>query len=162
MRSNTPTTIVAHATWSYVIFSIPYTPCCSPSPLLPPRLPQANSTQLHRLQCKVPLSVMTELACRRTTCPESRWDTLWQYQERQQPHITPDWARGHNGHGTIVTSKPRFAASSTARQQDRDSHSVLTQGNDLLDEHDVAVASVGSGGLVHARHRAFQELLTAP
>ena len=37
-----------------------------------------------------------------------------------------------------------------------DSHSVLTQGNDLLDEHDVAVASAGSGGLVHARHGAFQ------
>ena len=36
---------------------------------------------------------------------------------------------------------------------------MLTQGNDLLDEHDVAVASVGSGRLVHARHRAFQELL---
>eukprot|EP00964_Phaeocystis_antarctica_P114374 scaffold78346_cov45-Phaeocystis_antarctica.AAC.1 len=41
-----------------------------------------------------------------------------------------------------------------------DSHSVLTQGNDLLDEHDVAVASVGSSGLIHARHGAFQELTT--
>ena len=39
-----------------------------------------------------------------------------------------------------------------------DSHSVLTEGNDLMGEHDVAVASAGSGGLVHARHGAFQEL----
>ena len=45
----------------------------------------------------------------------------------------------------------RFEASSTARQQDRLTHSVLTQGNNLLDEHDVAVPSAGSGGLVYAR-----------
>eukprot|EP00964_Phaeocystis_antarctica_P123080 scaffold86732_cov78-Phaeocystis_antarctica.AAC.4 len=74
-------------------------------------------------------------------------------------YATPDWARGHNGHGTIVTSKRKVRSKQhTARQQDRltrRAYSVLRQGNGLLDEHDVAVASVGSGGLVHSRHRAF-------
>eukprot|EP00964_Phaeocystis_antarctica_P041899 scaffold23994_cov63-Phaeocystis_antarctica.AAC.3 len=71
---------------------------------------------------------------------------------------------GHVAIMAMELSSPvnhRFAASSTARHASRtDSHSVLTQGNDLLDEHDVAVASVGSGGLVHARHGAFQDLTT--
>eukprot|EP00964_Phaeocystis_antarctica_P031940 scaffold18068_cov62-Phaeocystis_antarctica.AAC.2 len=40
-------------------------------------------------------------------CQRHARGTLWQYQERQQSHTTPDWARGHNGHGTIVTSKPQ-------------------------------------------------------
>ena len=78
--------------------------------------------------------------------------TLWQYQERQQSYATPDWARGHQQ--TIGSRQAALHASKT------DSHSVLTEGNDLMGEHDVAVASAGSGGLVHARHGAFQELTT--
>ena len=42
-----------------------------------------------------------------------------------------------------------------------DSHNVLTQGNALLGEHDLAVALAGDGGLVHAWHGAFQELAAA-
>ena len=38
-------------------------------------------------------------------CQRHARGTLCQYQERQQSYTTPDWARGHNGHGTIVTSK---------------------------------------------------------
>eukprot|EP00964_Phaeocystis_antarctica_P002201 scaffold1144_cov37-Phaeocystis_antarctica.AAC.3 len=62
------------------------------------------------------------LTCRWTTTPAKQpgcqrhaRGTLWQYQERQQSHTTPDWARRHNGHGTMVTSKPygRFAARTT-------------------------------------------------
>eukprot|EP00964_Phaeocystis_antarctica_P076244 scaffold47136_cov36-Phaeocystis_antarctica.AAC.1 len=39
-------------------------------------------------------------------CQRHARGTLCQYQERQQSYTTPDWARGHNGHGPIVTSKP--------------------------------------------------------
>eukprot|EP00964_Phaeocystis_antarctica_P017519 scaffold9676_cov42-Phaeocystis_antarctica.AAC.4 len=62
-------------------------------------------------------------------------------------------------HNTRLGTGSRQAALHASRT---DSHSVLTQGNDLLDEHNVAVASAGSGGLVHARHGAFQDLTTAP
>eukprot|EP00964_Phaeocystis_antarctica_P129696 scaffold93565_cov73-Phaeocystis_antarctica.AAC.1 len=42
---------------------------------------------------------------RQPGCQRHARGTLWQYQERQQSHTTRDWARGDNGHGTIVTSK---------------------------------------------------------
>ena len=32
----------------------------------------------------------------------------------QQSYATPDWARGHNGHGTIVTSKRKVRRSRQA------------------------------------------------
>eukprot|EP00964_Phaeocystis_antarctica_P061928 scaffold37045_cov62-Phaeocystis_antarctica.AAC.1 len=47
-------------------------------------------------------------------CQRHARGTLWQYQERQQSYTTPDWARGHNGHGTIVTSKPKDHPSNAA------------------------------------------------
>eukprot|EP00964_Phaeocystis_antarctica_P069527 scaffold42266_cov60-Phaeocystis_antarctica.AAC.3 len=74
-------------------------------------------------------------------------------------------ASSHTQHPTGQVAIMAMELSSGSRQAAQhasrtDSHSVLTQGNDHLDEHDVAVASAGSGGLVQARHGAFQDLTT--
>eukprot|EP00964_Phaeocystis_antarctica_P011224 scaffold6177_cov52-Phaeocystis_antarctica.AAC.2 len=84
------------------------------------------------------------------------------------PFVSTKSASSHTQHPTghvaimamEVLSSPvnhRIGSRQAALHASRtDSHGVLTQGNDVLGEHDVAVASAGSGGLVHARHGAFQ------
>ena len=86
---------------------------------------------------------------------------LWQYKERQQSYTTHDYTRGHNGNRTIVTSKLKFRGKQHNTPSTTDSHSVITHGKYLLDEHDVAVPSVVLVGFDLALQVACQELATA-